>query len=44
MKGASYREAKDLYDYLDTRFDGNNLYSSDVLRIMQLFPQYFERV
>ena len=44
MKGASYREAKDLYDYLDTRFDGNNLYTSDVLRIMQLFPQYFERV
>lgn len=44
VKEASYTEAKDLYNYLDDNFDGNNLYVSDVLRTMQLFPQYFERV
>jgi hypothetical protein len=43
VKGASYTEAPNLYKYLDDTFDGNNLYASDVLRIMQLFPEYFER-
>jgi hypothetical protein len=44
IKEASYTEAKDLYDYLDDNFDGNNLYVSDVLKTMYLFPQYFEKV
>lgn len=44
LKEASYTEAPNLYNYLNDNFDGNNLYVSDVLRTMQLFPQYFERV
>lgn len=44
VKEASYTEAKDLYNYLNDNFDGNNLYVSDVLKTMQLFPQYFTRV
>jgi len=44
VKEASYTEAKDLYDYLDDNFDGNNLYVSDVLKTMYLFPQYFEKI
>lgn len=44
VKEASYTEAKDLYDYLNDNFDGNNLYVSDVLKTMQLFPQYFTRI
>jgi hypothetical protein len=44
MKGASYTEAHNLYKYLDDTFDGNNLYVSDVLKTMQLFPEYFEKI
>lgn len=44
VKGAASEQASDLYGYLDSTFDGNNLYVSDVLKTMQLFPRYFERI
>jgi hypothetical protein len=44
VKEAAYTQAIDLYDYLDNTFDGNNLYVSDVLKTMYLYPEYFEKV
>lgn len=44
VKGGTYTEAPDLYNYLDNTFDGNNLYVSDCTDTMELFKKYFWRV
>lgn len=44
VKGGAQVDAPDLYTFLDTTYDGNNLYVSDVLDIMNKFPQYFWKI
>ena len=44
VKEASLIQALDLYYYLNENFDGNNLYVSDVLKIMERFQKYFRKI
>ena len=44
IKEAAYTQATDLYRYLDSEYDGNNLYVSDVLNTMYRHPDYFEKI
>lgn len=44
IKEASYTENKDIYNFIDSNYNLNNLYVSDIFDIFAQFPQYFYKI